>query len=516
VTKDPPGLDGAHALGPARHTIGGLFVKNNKIVAATGVAAALIALSATTAFAATPGAENGPSSSASPYMLRSAPGVVTTSVLTVGDSVGGYRMVGIPDGLGAFDNGDGTFTLVMNHELGSGVGIARAHGQKGAFVSKWFVEKDTLKVVSGSDLIQRVFQPGTTGWDEITGTTAALFNRFCSGDLAEVSAFYDAASGLGTEDRIFLNGEESGAEGRAVAHVVTGTDAGSSFVLPSLGRFSWENAVAKPGYGKQTVVVGTDDSTPGQVYVYIGEKKATGNAVERAGLTGGTVYGVKVSGIGQEVQDTSLALGSQRAFTLVPLGDVSAKSGATLQSESATAGVSEMARPEDSSWDPSDSSSLYVATTNAFDKATRLWHFDFADASDVTKGGTATVAVQGPATTSTTAGPHMFDNITVNSRGQVLLQEDPGNSAYLAGIWQYEPANGAVKRIAQHDSSRFVTGGSQFVTVDEESSGIIPVPFLGAGAYLFDVQAHKASSDTELVEGGQLVLLKVAPGKPVS
>jgi hypothetical protein len=42
----------------------------------------------------------------------------------VGDSVNDkpestlpYRMVGIPDGMGAFDNHDGTFTLLMNHEV---------------------------------------------------------------------------------------------------------------------------------------------------------------------------------------------------------------------------------------------------------------------------------------------------------------------------------------------------------------------------------------------------------------
>ena len=66
----------------------------------------------------------GPSSSESPYLLRAQPGVVTVSLFTVGDSVNlkpdgvtPYRAVGIMDGLGAFDNGDGTFTLVMNHEI---------------------------------------------------------------------------------------------------------------------------------------------------------------------------------------------------------------------------------------------------------------------------------------------------------------------------------------------------------------------------------------------------------------
>ena len=61
----------------------------------------------------------GPSSSADPYIEPLADGVVVESLLTVGDSVGGYRMVGIPDGLGAQPNGNGTFSLYMNHEIRS-------------------------------------------------------------------------------------------------------------------------------------------------------------------------------------------------------------------------------------------------------------------------------------------------------------------------------------------------------------------------------------------------------------
>ena len=82
-------------------------------------------------------------------MVRSQPGVVTKSILTVGDSAAGYRMVGIPDGLGAFDNGDGTFTVLMNHELGATAGAVRDHGAKGAFVSKWTIDKDSLEVAPG-------------------------------------------------------------------------------------------------------------------------------------------------------------------------------------------------------------------------------------------------------------------------------------------------------------------------------------------------------------------------------
>src|SRR5262245_16559601 len=90
---------------------------------------------------------------ASPYVVPVNPAVTTQAILTVGDSVGTYRMVGIPDGLGAFDNGDGTFTLLMNHELGTTSGIPRAHGNAGAFVSEWVIRKSDLTVLSGRDFI---------------------------------------------------------------------------------------------------------------------------------------------------------------------------------------------------------------------------------------------------------------------------------------------------------------------------------------------------------------------------
>ncbi len=231
---------------------------------------ALMALIAVAAGPAS-GQETGPSSSASPYLVPVSSGVVTRSILTVGDSVnnkpGGtepYRMVGIPDGLGAYDNGNGTFTVLMNHELPANAGAVRAHGERGTFVSKWVIEKGTLRVLSGEDLIQRTVL--------VTGSSA--LGRLCSADLPEPSAFYNQATGLGTTARILMNGEETGSEGRAFGHVVTGSEAGTSYELARLGKFSWENSVANPLAQDKTVVIGTDDSTPGQVYVHVGQKQA--------------------------------------------------------------------------------------------------------------------------------------------------------------------------------------------------------------------------------------------------
>ena len=65
--------------------------------------------------------------------------------------------------------------------------------------------------------------------------------------------------------------------------------------------------------------------------------------------------------------------------------------------------------------------------------------------------------------------------------------------------------------LAQHDPDRFATGGSNFLTKDEEASGIIDVTDIlgsaGQNVFLFDTQAHFASPDPELVEGGQLQLM---------
>ena len=262
----------------------------------------------------------GPSSSQSPYLVPVQPGVATISILTVGDSVNAkpdgvspYRFVGTPDGLGAFDNHDGTFTVLVNHELGATAGIARAHGGTGAFVSKWVINKDTFEVVHGEDLIQQAYGWNGSGWSPLTGAKNNL-GRLCSADLPDVSAFFDAATGRGTTERIFMNGEENGSEGRAFAHVVTGDYAGRSYDLPWLGRFSWENSVAQPGTGARTVVAGLDDSGNGQVYFYVGTKTDAAHPVEAAGLTHGRLYGLRIAlGGGQFIETNASATERIRA-----------------------------------------------------------------------------------------------------------------------------------------------------------------------------------------------------------
>ncbi len=449
----------------------------------------------------------GPSSSASPYLLRAEPGVVSAAVLSVGDSINGYRMVGIPDGLGAFDNGDGTFTVLMNHEIRETLGITRAHGAKGAFVSKWTIRKDDLAVIHGSDLIQEVatWNVGLGFWNEPAKGVA--MSRFCSADLAPASALFDAQSGFGYSGRLFLNGEETSPsqEGRVFAHLMDGT----SYELPALGKASWENVLARPDTGLRTVVVGLDDSSgsvAGQVYVYVGEKSGSGNPIEAAGLAHGELFGIQVPGFPVEPDQ---GIPDDTPFTVHSFGNVSSMTGAAIELASAGNAVTAFKRPEDGAWDPSSPNDFYFVTTATFTGPSRLWRLRFTDAVHPETGGTISMLLDG------TEGHHMLDNLTITRRGQILLQEDPGVPSvapdYLAAVWEYRIDSDALKAVARHDPERFVLGKAGFLTRDEESSGIIDMSdILGEGWFLLDVQAPY-TTDTELVAGGQLLALHVPP-----
>lgn len=476
------------------------------------------------------GTATGPSTSTEPYLVPSITGAKTVSILTVGDSVGGYRMVGIPDGLGAFRSGHGDFTLLMNHELGGTAGIARAHGSAGAFVSRWRIDADTLRVEKGEDLTSspsKVFTwNGATG-QYVAGTTQ--WQRFCSADLPKEGAF--RAHGLGTDERIYMGGEEV-TEGRAWARVATGSNAGEAWQLPRLGKMAFENAVASPYPQMKTIVVCTDDSNlstsatpptglPSEVYVYVGSKRGSGHPVERAGLTNGLLYGVTLTVEGRGAvmeEDNAFGLGNAATgyigkgrFGMASLGDVSNLSAVQLENASIAAGVARLQRCEDGAWDPrrEHANDFYFVTTASEATNCRLWRLRFDDLENPEQGGTIEIVLRGD------EGHKMLDNVAIDGLGRILMDEDPGNSTRISKVWLYAIDTREFLQVAAHNPKFFdgsTANNPHFITQDEESSGIIDAAdTLGEGWFLLDVQAHKANPDVELVEFGQLLALWVDP-----
>ena len=492
----------------------------------------------------------GPSTTTAPTLIGLQSNLNIYSVLTAGNTIGGYSMVGIPDGLGAFDNGNGSFTLLMNHELGNTVGVARAHGGIGAFASTWTINKNTLAVSAGSDLIQSVY-----GWDkasQVLNTTASsnvAFNRFCSADLPVETAFYNAATGLGTQDRIFMHGEEGGSTGWLQATAVTGTDAGKSFTL---GKFNvstasagatagtvggWENALANPFAQNKTVVIGTNDGgtniMSNSVGVYVGTKTNSGTAADKAGLTNGTIKFVAVTGFapaGTTIDE--FTNGTTHANVMSGVQNF------TLSDTAST----NFSRPEDGAWNPNNPNEFYFVTTDRLDTndggvgynasnvvttaansqtgQTRLWKMTFSDITNPDAGGTIEAVVDG----DTVGGEkvNMFDNISFGSDGTIMLLEDVGNASHNGKVWSYNPVTDKLTLVAKHDPTlNGDVGIAASVTADEEFSGIIDITDIMSSStinsdaakgrwYALVDQQHNAVGGAQ-VEGGQLLVVHAVP-----
>jgi hypothetical protein len=494
---------------------------------------AVLVSGAVMAMAAPAMADQGPSTSVAPYLQPLVPGARIASILTTGELVGGYKMGGIPDGLGAYDNGDGTFTVLMNHEIfaPSGqlpLGVMRAHGGTGAYISQWIINKKTLAVLSGEDLMKRVYQQDAQGsWVVVPavgalGTTTS-FARFCSADLAAQSAYYN--DGKGTKNRIFLNGEESNPTyRRGLAHVATGPDKGSTYVLPwaANANASWENLLANPHAGDRTVVIGNSDGGTNGIYVYVGTKSRTGNDIERAGLVGGIVYRVAVNGAAQETQAADAGLGLTRNARGNYEGSFTLVSGPDATNVAST----KFLRPEDGAWDKIDIDRYYFVTTDTQDSAkdgnlnsdipagqvgrSRLWALKFKDSSRPERGGTIEMLLDG---TLANGEYQMLDNIAVNDDGSLILLEDVGNNRHNGKMWKFDPVTGDLVKLARFDPALFGDLGiSGSLTKDEETSGVIDITKIldrkDDRIYnLFVAQNHAATNDPETVEGGQLLLL---------
>ena len=214
---------------------------------------------------------------------------------------------------------------------------------------------------------------------------------------------------------------------------------------------------------------GNSSAQLGQIYVYVGEKQEdTGNEIEKAGLHGGSFYGIRIvlGGISQplEQRETWITNGNFELQKIPDPGmdpmdsefdDVREMTGAQIQSSSSRKLVTEFLRPEDGAWDTRDPNVFYFLTTDRYDMTkdrtgiqigrSRLHRLTFNNIQKPEEGGRYEVLLDG------TEDQQMLDNMTVDGDGNLILQEDPGNQALLARIWKYYPRSDELVEIAKHD-----------------------------------------------------------------
>src|SRR5262245_45566357 len=138
-------------------------------------------------------------------------------------------------------------------------------------------------------------------------------------------------------------------------------------------------------------------------------------------------------------------------FDLHKMGDVSGLSAVQIETLSFApeAGVTRLQRVEDGAWDPKRKKDFYFVTTASLTANCRLWHLRFDDIEHPEKGGTIEILLKGD------EGHGMLDNVTIDHRGRILMDEDPGGADRVAKIWLYDISSGDFIQVGEHNPKFF-------------------------------------------------------------
>ncbi len=452
-----------------------------------------------------------------------------------GDSGEQYRMVGIPDGLGAHPNGDGTSTVFMNHELESATlsePIVGGPKNRGAFVSEWILDADG-DPIAGKRAYEWVFDRDAFVGPaaDATNATPALA-RFCSGFLAGRANGFDRWIYLTNEEEAEAANTFDGMGGVSVA--IFGDELHS---LPDLGHFPKENTVVQRRRGARTVIFPTEDgpsTLDNQLYMYVGKKhrSAKASVLERNGLVGGTLY---------VFRSLDPARNSERAFVTgsvtgewVAIPNADTLTDVELEAASDAAGAMTFVRPEDGAFNPNDRNEFLFVTTGSssgsaegVNELGRLYSLHLHPGNPL-KPATLTIVYNADRVVARGGDIAISpDNIDASDRYLMVNEDGTRESrAVMAAkgrdgsIWRFRlgkgPKGGAgvvassATRVAELNPP-----GRDGIPVRPgvwESSGVVDASALfGADTWLSDVQAHPPTTPpadpTVAVQDAQLFVL---------
>lgn len=508
-----------------------------------------------------------PSTDQGPYATPLIAGVTTEPIFTVGETTtlntggtpNGYRLTGIPDGLGAYTDEQGLVHLFMNHEFFANrqtgpdpgvwpvtIPVLGQEGVKGSDVSEIILDPETGNVLSAKEAFTQVkrWNVATQSFDDLTAQWADLstntfkFAKFCSA--------YLGGPEVGLLDRVFFTGEEDGAnsvgppdptfDGLGGERVAVAD--GVAYVLPEMGHFQQENAVVMPTPDNSKTYLllpedkGVNDS---QLYLYVGTKQPNDpNPMVRNGLVDGDLYvfRAKDQRITSESQFGEGDGTLPGEWVLIPK-DVAVGPEQNLQEYVQSVNAFNFARVEDVAVSKTQAGLFYFTVTGGGADAQtspnfygRVYQMQLNDQTNPLAGGGMTTLLQA---TSATDGVINPDNLDIDRQGQLMIQENPNREMRGKPPFDWTPENptGGEARIWQYDTNTgqlvgAVAQQSQYAaelvwptSADNpakggqwESSGIIDVSAIyGQGAWLFDVQANSLSND----EVYQLVTGSLAP-----
>ena len=464
------------------------------------------------------------------YMISTNSAVSLTPIATTGDDLNGTIIRGIPDGMGAFDNGRGGITLLSVHEVSTTDKVAL---RSKSDTSQWGVSITSLnyspgagKITSAVPLIKDIkywnyktgqYQETPLG-GEPTGAAAGTFgwgiSRFCSATFSPAGTFM--YNGVGYAGSMFTTGEEIGDNSRGFAFDAEG----HGYQLPRTGMLSMENIIPtlKPGINTVAMINEDGSATDSQLHMYLGKKQSTGTSVDKAGFTNGDLYVLNVPTVTDDnVFRTTIAKSTPVDATFKKIEWNTDVPGFA---KGARENGFRFSRIEDGQWDPKNPDVFYFITTesNKDPVATQenpsepgiardgggLWRLTFKDAQNPLLGAKLELLLNGG------EAPFLSkpDNMTITDNGIIMIQEDPGNNAHVARLLAYSLQDGKIATVAKFDPQYFTAAGSNFMTIDEESSGIIDATALlrkgsnDKNTYFFlNAQIHTYSGVTVVDSG---------------
>ena len=465
-----------------------------------------------------------------PAMLTPlAPGSSVEPIISVGDTVRGFKFEAIPDGISFTTNGRGTMDVYVNHETSLVPFPANRSDFTNSLVSKLRLNQHSAGVLRGEYVI----------------SNDANYQRFCSNFLVGPAQGFERELLLTNEearDIVLREGyawhppsvslDEPSAEQAGVV-VAMDIKSGAYRSIYGMGRHNHENDVGVPGYGHPVVLSGDDtfDAPASQLYLYSAD---SGQALwdDEGALYAFVADDPNVNDYG----DFPAANGASGHFVPVPPMIASGKRPDGTDVRAADFGYPappgaipdgpqwvleywshnvvralQFIRIEDIAYDRSTPNVVYFADSGEpraiSDGAGRLRRgasgtrgpypngriFKLVlDPDDPLAVESLSVLIDhDPLGYDNPAAMHQPDNVETTA-SSLLVQEDPGahNQGAAIGyakVWRYDFATGAFAPVAQVNQSQ----RPDLPIGSWESSGIIDASAaFGPGAFLLDVQAH--------------------------